>query len=405
MADDAGASQPRRGGVLGRISSKHFHAVVQVVAGLALNIYPAIFIAIYARIAPIDTQGFLALALTVGVYVAQLVNAFIVEGRLATPDADHHLCLPTWIALISTASAALLVIGPAVANPAVLMISSIGLMSGLLVGRSIGVVSGMWRREAIAATVLIAASLLALILARQHSEQRCGCWRWEPWRPSSPGTGRGPGWPVRPCRRMSAGRPGSPRRPRLSAWSTGDDVGGSGHAGPAASVAFRVVSTVSGALEPILAYGRYRLLAHGHRGEIAIVAVSSSAGLAAVLAGAFLGLGSLIFGPAWSNVGAVALLLACLWKGFMLLSTVPFAALRKAGETALVFWIRGASTRDLPGDRYRILGHLAHQHRNIRGVRAGRAAHDHPVSLGRDQERTELRRDGAEGSPGGPARR
>ncbi len=28
----------------------------------------------------------------------------------------------------------------------------------------------------------------------------------------------------------------------------------------------------------------------------------------------------------------------------MLVSTVPFAALRKAGKTVLVFWIRGAST-------------------------------------------------------------
>ena len=28
----------------------------------------------------------------------------------------------------------------------------------------------------------------------------------------------------------------------------------------------------------------------------------------------------------------------------MLLSTVPFAALRKAGKTVLVFWIRGGST-------------------------------------------------------------
>jgi hypothetical protein len=37
-------------------------------------------------------------------------------------------------------------------------------------------------------------------------------------------------------------------------------------------------------------------------------------------------------------------LMACLWKGFMLLSTVPFAALRKAGKTVLVFWIRGIST-------------------------------------------------------------
>jgi hypothetical protein len=114
--------------------------------------------------------------------------------------------------------------------------------------------------------------------------------------------------------------------------------------GPAASVGFRVISTVANALEPIIAYGRFRLLAHGHKGEILVVSTIFVAGLVAVLAGAFGGLGSLIFGPAWSNVAAVALLLACVWKGLMLLSTVPFAALRRAGETTIVFWVRAAST-------------------------------------------------------------
>jgi hypothetical protein len=114
--------------------------------------------------------------------------------------------------------------------------------------------------------------------------------------------------------------------------------------GPAASVTFRVISTVAGALEPILAYGRYRLLAHGHRGELTAFVAVFVAALAAVLVAALGGLGSLIFGPAWRDVGVAALLLACLWKGFMLLSTVPFAALRKAGKTVLVFWIRGIST-------------------------------------------------------------
>ena len=104
--------------------SKHLHTAVQVVAGLALNVFPAIFIAIYARIAPIDTQGFLALSLAVGVYVAQLFNAFIVEGRLATPDAEGEPSLPFWVVLFTGGSVALLMIGPAVAPSAVLMASS-----------------------------------------------------------------------------------------------------------------------------------------------------------------------------------------------------------------------------------------------------------------------------------------
>lgn len=329
-----------------RVRQAHVQAVVQVAAGLALNIFPAIFIAIYARVAPIDDQGFLALSLAVGVYVAQLLNAFIVEGRLATPEADHALSLPGWTAAVSVAAGALLILAPVVVPHAVLLISSIGLMTGLLMSRTIGVVTGRWKREALAATVLIVASAVALILSgtplREHSVRLLAvgavCATLSRYRP-----------------RARAGRFGMPPDVRRSSWVTAETavVGIVQPAmtsivlvvmGPAASVAFRVISTVAGALEPILSYGRYRLLAHGHRGELGTFSAVFVAGMAAVIVGAISGLGSLVFGPAWDDVGVVAFLLACLWKGFMLLSTVPFAALRKAGETALVFRVRALST-------------------------------------------------------------
>jgi hypothetical protein len=326
-------------------NSKHLHTAVQVVAGLALNVYPAIFIAIYARIAPIETQGFLALSLAVGVYVAQLLNAFIVEGRLATPDAKGEPFLPFWVVFLTVGSGALLIIGPAVAPSAVLMASSIGVMTGLLMTRSIGVVSGDWKREGVAAAALIVASVVALWMADQHNPHCV--------RVLTVGALLAVLTRYRPQRTLL--HMGFPPDVRKSSWVTAETavVGAVQPAitslllvmvGPAASVAFRVISTVAGALEPILAYGRYRLLAHGHRGELAPFAAVFTAALAAVLIAAFGGLGSLIFGPAWRHVGVVALLLAFLWKGFTLLSTVPFAALRKAGKTVLVFWIRGAST-------------------------------------------------------------
>jgi len=325
--------------------TKHLAAVAQVVAGLALNAFPAIFLAVYARIAPIEAQGFLALALAVGVYVAQLLNAFIVEGLLATPGVDHRLTLPTWTALLSTASAAALIAGPPVAHPVVLMFSSIGLMSGLLITRSIGMVRGDWQREAIAATVLIAAGTCALVLAIHHVEH---CVRLL-------AAGALVATLVRYRPRSARGFSGMPPDVRRSGWVTAETavVGAVQPAitsivlvtmGPAASVGFRVISTVANALEPIIAYGRFRLLAHGRHGELLIVAGIFVAGLAGVLLGAFGGLGSLIFGPAWANVGALALVLACLWKGLMLTSTVPFAALRRAGETTIVFWVRAIST-------------------------------------------------------------
>ena len=324
---------------------KHLHTAVQVTAGLALNVFPAIFIAIYARIAPIETQGLLALSLAVGVYVAQLVNAFIVEGRLATPDAKGEPTLPLWVVLFTGVAAALLMIGPAVAPSAVLMASSVGVMTGLLMTRSIGVVSGEWKREGVAAGTLIAASVVALWMANQHNPH---CVR-------VLAVGALLAVLVRYRPRKPLLDIGFPPDVRKSSWVTAETavVGAVQPAitslllvmvGPAASVAFRVISTVAGALEPILAYGRYRLLAHGHRKELAQFVAVFVVALVVVLAAALGGAGSLIFGPAWRDVGVPALLLAFGWKGAMLLSTVPFAALRKAGRTGLVFWIRGAST-------------------------------------------------------------
>ncbi|UXA19295.1 hypothetical protein [Mycobacterium sp. SMC-4] len=326
-------------------SSKHLQTGIQVLAGLALNVFPAIFIAIYARIAPIETQGFLALALAIGVYIAQLVNAFVVEGRLATPDAEGDLGLPLWVVLVAGAAAGLLVFGPAVASSPVLMGSAIGVMTGLLMSRSIGVVQGAWQREGLGATALIIASVLALWMSTQDNPH---CVR-------VLAVGAFLAVLIRYQPRNTLPHFGFPPDVRRSGWVTAETavVGAVQPAitslllvivGPAASVTFRVISTVAGALEPILAYGRYRLLAHGHRGELKPFVAVFLVGAVIVLAAAFGGLGLLVFGPAWAGVAAAAMLLAVLWKAVMLLSTVPFAALRKAGKTVLVFWIRGAST-------------------------------------------------------------
>jgi hypothetical protein len=326
-------------------AKKAYRVVAQVVAGLGLNMFPAIFVAIYARIAPIEEQGLLALSLAVGVYIAQLINAFFVEGALATPEADHDMCLPGWTALFSIIAAGLLIVGPPVKHPAVLMISITGLMSGLLVARTIGVVTDRWKQEVLASTVLIGASLAALVLSHRHSDH---CVR-------VLALGTGAAILLRYWPRTAAGRSGIPPDIRRSSWVTAETaVVGAVYpiitslvlslAGPAAAVSFRVIWSVAGALEPILAYGRYRLLAHGHRGEIGSIAAVFAAGLLAVLLAAFSGFGELVFGPAWAGVGVMAVVFACLLKGLVLIDNVPFAALRKAGETSLVFWVRGASS-------------------------------------------------------------
>lgn len=339
----------RGGGVLTRVRSvvnvKRVEPLVQIVAGLALNAFPAIFIAVFARVAPIEQQGRLAVSLAIGTYVAQLLSAFVVESRLATPESDHKVSIPWWIALLSIISGTLLIVSPTVPPTAITLIGVLGLSSGLLMARTIGVVRGRWKQESLAASILMVGCLSALVLAVDNNPNcvrvlaagalmsilvRC--------------------WPLR-----AGNGSGFPPDLTKAAWVTGETatVGMVQPAlssfilavlGPSAAVGFRVVSTISGILEPILAYGRVRQLAHGHKGEVVHVAMILVVGTAAIFGGAYLGVWSLIFGPAWNSSLYVGLAIACVWKLCMLVTTIPFAALRRAGRTKLVFWLRAVNT-------------------------------------------------------------
>ncbi|MGE2836563.1 hypothetical protein [Mycobacterium sp. SMC-4] len=327
------------------MTTKLVQTAAQVLAGLALAAFPAFYLAVFARIAPIEQQGFLALCLALGAYVAAVLSAWVIESRLATPDADHQVALPWWMTLFSVTGGLALMVGPPVPPAPVLLLGIVGLQSGLLMARSVGVVSGRWKLETASAAVLLAACGAALLLADDHSGASARILA----------LGAVAAIVMRLWRAPRVGGSGMPPDRRRAAWVTGETavVGSVQPAlqslvlvmlGPAASVGFRVVSTVSGALEPILAYGRMRLLAHGAKGEATAVAATFVAGLAVIFGANWLGLWSAVFGPAWADVVIAALLLACLWKGSMLVTTVPFAALRRAGRTALVFWIRCGST-------------------------------------------------------------
>ena len=80
-----------------KAEKKHLQAVVQIVAGLALDAFPAVFIAVFARVAPISLQGFLAVCLAIGAYVAQcsVLTLSSPVSRLRMPTTPFH-CLGGW---------------------------------------------------------------------------------------------------------------------------------------------------------------------------------------------------------------------------------------------------------------------------------------------------------------------
>ncbi|MGT2425286.1 hypothetical protein [Amnibacterium kyonggiense] len=114
--------------------------------------------------------------------------------------------------------------------------------------------------------------------------------------------------------------------------------------GPAGSVGYRIVATVSGGLEPIISFARTRLLVRHTALDLVIsgAAALTAAGVAVAL-GASGVLGAL-FGAGWTTTLLLALATACFWRLSTLATTVPFAAMRRSGRARTVFWLRLTST-------------------------------------------------------------
>jgi len=67
------------------------------------------------------------------------------------------------------------------------------------------------------------------------------------------------------------------------------------------------------------------------------------AAVVALLVLEFTGVFAFVFGEAWTESATlVPLLLACAWRAASLATTIPFAALRRAGEVRLVTGLRAA---------------------------------------------------------------
>jgi hypothetical protein len=114
--------------------------------------------------------------------------------------------------------------------------------------------------------------------------------------------------------------------------------------GPAASVIFAAISTVSGLLAIPLNFLRVRLLKE--HSPLDIVVTACALVFAAVVIGIaeFTGLLGLAFGVTWTVAHTLLpVLVACLWRIATLFSAIPFAALRRAGRAKLVMILRSAS--------------------------------------------------------------
>ncbi|AZC12368.1 hypothetical protein DT073_00335 [Microbacterium sp. ABRD28] len=114
--------------------------------------------------------------------------------------------------------------------------------------------------------------------------------------------------------------------------------------GDADTVAFRLVLSTLGVLQPVLGYLRTRLLNEHSTALVVSTWVLSASALLVVIGADSTGVLTLLYGQAWEAVTAPALLAACFWKLLTIPETVPFASLRRRGSVKIVFSARSASS-------------------------------------------------------------
>jgi hypothetical protein len=312
-------------------------SAITLLGGVSLAVIPAATVSISSRLFNAAEQGAIAVAVMVATFAGQLAFAVIVESRLSSAGTDRRVVFPLWLAAISVvAGAALIVAGP---NAVALCICLPFLIAGLEVGRGVSVAERLDRRE-IWASVLVGVGALVGVLAGFLDQT---------WALTPLVAGIVAATVVR-CLPVShrASRP----EPRVMGWVVADTaITGSvapllnvmilAMLGPAEAVLFTAISTVSGLLAIPLNFMRLRLLKEHSTLDIVVSAGAVLAAFAALLVVEFTGLFGFVFGEAWSQSATLLpLVLACAWRAASLATTIPFAALRRMGEAALVTWLR-----------------------------------------------------------------
>lgn len=316
-------------------------ASLSLLSGGALAAVPAASLSIAGQTLDTAGAGALSVALTVGLFLGQVISAWLVEARLATPGVPRAVELSRPLVVAAVAAGAVMALLPTTLP--VLVVALPVLLVAMENGRAVGVIQGRHRREVVSASLLAAGALTGVLLALAGSAHGF----------SALAVGAVAAVAVRVGGERSA-MPPIPAATRL--WVTAD-VGLTGIAypvltsillstlGPAAAFLFSAVSTVSGLLAIPLNYLRARLLLAPSRGDLVLSSVVLAVAVAAIAAGEALRAFGLLFGPTWATTATgAALAVACAWRLASLASTVPFASLRRDGHVRLLLALRSSAT-------------------------------------------------------------
>ncbi|MDJ0337571.1 hypothetical protein [Cryobacterium sp. PH31-O1] len=312
-------------------------SLITLLGGVSLAVIPAATVAISARQFTLEEQGAIAVAVMLATFAGQVTFAVVIESRLSSAATARRVTFPLWLAALSVLTA--IIVGFNSSSAVVLCVALPVLLASLEVGRGVSVAERLDTRE-IWASVLVGSGALAGVLVAFTAQT----WGMIPLVV---------GIALATCVRSLpvAHQPSRPD-PAVMGWVVADtsitgviypllNVMILAFIGPAQAIIFTAISTVSGLLAIPLNFLRLRLLKEHSRLDIGV------SGLA--LLGAIVALGILeatgtfgfIFGSAWSlSDTALPLAVACAWRATSLLTTIPFAALRRMGAVRLLTGLR-----------------------------------------------------------------
>ena len=320
--------------------TRSVRSALNLASGVSLSIVPPAVLSISSNTFAVHEQGVVAVAVTTATFLSQLNFGAVVEARLSSVRTSRFVAIPLWLTALGLAAALVMIVFHSV--PIAVCVTLPFLFGALEVGRGVSVAEGYPYREVAAAAVLGLGAAAGVVLALLH----------QPWGLAVMGAGIAAAILIRAVR--APWRAPAPD-PAIRGWVLAD-VGLTGITypvlnlvilallGPAASVIFAAVSTVSGLLAIPLNFLRVRLLKEHSVLDIVVTSCALALAGGVIAVAEFTGLLGLAFGSTWTvAVTALPLLIACLWRIATLFSAIPFAALRRTGQAKLVMILRGAS--------------------------------------------------------------
>lgn len=316
------------------------NSALSMAGGVTLAAVPAATLAISARTFTVAEQGTVAVAIMAATFAGQVAFAAIVEARLSSVGTERRVAIPIWLMAIAAASAGAVFVAPA--SMLVIAVTLPVFLAVLEVGRGVSVAERLDLREAWAAVALGAGVLAGFTLAFVGSPLG--------FVPLAAAVLIATAIRVLGVRHRNSAVHG-----RVRTWVITDvAVTGSIYPlmntmiltqlGPAPAALFAAISTVSGLLAIPLNFLRQRLLKEHAPLDIVVSGASVLLGIVAIAVADALGVFAFLFGSIWDDRATIlALALACLWRTASILTTLPFAALRRAGRVQILTYLRAAA--------------------------------------------------------------